>query len=390
MVCARIPYPIVDGGAHAIYTMLKSLHHSGFNVSVVSYESSKHSQDRSGVEAFAKISCQPKVNKPYGATDFFRSIIGGKPASITSRFDSSLFNKMMESFNEQDFDMVLYAGLQTCAHLSFLKFKYPKARHILYQVNVEHLLYKRISDGESSPLKKWAFGVQAKLMKRFEYESIRGVDEIIFISPKDERFFQQEIGSLKSIALLPPALMRPQGPNQGPNKHILCAYADWRWAPNSQGLSWFFNSVWPLIKKEVPTATMKIAGKHLTDSLLAKVKQLEGIEYVGFVHDLGKFIQSSDLLVAALPSGSGIKIKLVEAMAHSLPFVTTEIGFEGFNSPEIAELSVATNEQDFANKCVNLLLNNHLNIDLRQRVHAFAKENLDPDKYALAVNEFIS
>lgn len=388
-VCARIPYPVVDGGAHAIYTMLKALNEVGHDIYLVAYESSKHAQDRSGIEALAKISSKPKLNSPYGPSDFIYSLLKGKPASIVSRFDDALFDEMMEPFEGIDFDVILYAGLQTCAHLEHLKKIYPRAHHLLYQVNVEHLLYQRIADSESNFFKRKAYSVQANLMRKFEFNALKMVDEIIFISPKDQIFFTNELGKLNGQSILPPALLKPLKNLDSPANKQICAYADWRWTPNEQGLSWFFNLVWPKIKKACPEATLKIAGKHLNSDLLSQADQLGGVEYIGFVDDLSAFIKSSDLMIAALPSGSGIKIKLVEAMAHTLPFVTTKIGFEGFDHPELAAHCVAENATDFAEKCAKLLNDSDLNKQIRSQIYQFASTTLDPQLYAQKLHSLI-
>jgi len=390
MVCARIPFPIVDGGAHAIYTMIQALYNEGLDLHVATYSSSKHEQNIEGINRYACTSVLPKMNNPYGASDFLKSVLHQKPASILSRFDESLFKKIVKPFAGIEFDTIIYAGLQTCAHLPFLKSSYPNARHILYQVNIEHLLYHRIANGERNLIKRLAYKAQARLMKKFEFDALKAVDQVIFISPKDQRFFIGELGKLHSTALLPPSLTVPKKPIKAPNTNTICAYADWRWAPNAQGLAWFFRTIWPQIKKAVPTTEMNIAGKHLNSELLAIVNQLEGVHYLGFVDDLTAFINSSDLLVAPLPSGSGIKIKLVEAMAHSLAFVTTEIGFEGFNSPGIEEQCVAKNEPDFADKCIALLTDSNRNNALRNTIYDYASTHLDPANYSESLKDFIS
>lgn len=389
IVCARVPFPIVDGGAHAIYTLIKSLNQQGHQLHIVSYDSTKHLQDPKGIEPFGKIVTQKKVNRPYGPFDLLKSMVIRKPASIFARFDSNIFESMLTEVETNEFDIIFYAGLQTCAHLQTLKNKYPLAQHILYQVNIEYLLYSRIANAQRSWLHKWAYRMQAHFMRDFEFDSIKKVDKILFISSNDEFHFKHTLRSIQSISLLPPSLKSPIKIDSNQIGAPICAFANWDWAPNYQGLDWFLDNVWPMLIMKEPSIKLNIAGRHMSTSQQKRIRETANIEYVGFVEDLKAFMESSSVMIAPLISGSGIKIKIVEALAHALPFVTTNVGFEGFGDSFLSDVAVDDTPEGFADKLLALKNNSNLNYKVREYMYEFATRNLELNQYSNKINDFV-
>lgn len=389
IVCARIPYPIVDGGAHAIYTLLKALSIQGHQLFIVSYDSSKHLQNSDGIKEFGNVITHKKTNADYRFYDLLKSLWLKKPASIFARFDDQIFEKMLKEIISVPFDTILYAGLQTCAHLDFLKKQYPNAEHILYQVNIEHLLYQRIAQAQNEVFRQWAYEKQAEYMQNFEYTSLSQVDKILFISSKDETYFKTELKQLNSISLLPPSLKQPTKTQTTQLTGNLCAFSNWDWAPNYQGLDWFLDHVWPILKMKEPKIELHLAGRNMSQQQQKRVKQTDGVKYLGFVDNLQGFMANSSVMVAPLISGSGIKIKIIEALAHALPFVTTNIGFEGFEDSFLMNTSVADKPIEFANKLLKLKNNSDLNNQVRAYMFEFAKSKLQLASYAEDLNAFV-
>jgi hypothetical protein len=77
-------------------------------------------------------------------------------------------------------------------------------------------------------------------------------------------------------------------------------------------------------------------------------------------------------------------------MANGVPFVTTSIGFEGFDASEIADACVADSASEFAEKCISLLSNREFNEDIRMKINDFANQNLNPVHFAEKVGSFLS
>lgn len=121
--------------------------------------------------------------------------------------------------------------------------------------------------------------------------------------------------------------------------------------PNVDAVNWFVESIFPDVRARWGTAQFVIAGKRPPECALA----VDGVSAVGFVDDVAGFYGSVDVVVAPLRHGGGIKIKVLEAMAHAKAVVTTSIGAEGIAEAGEGAFLVADDPAAFSDAVVALL-----------------------------------
>jgi glycosyltransferase involved in cell wall biosynthesis len=102
------------------------------------------------------------------------------------------------------------------------------------------------------------------------------------------------------------------------------------WLPTAGGIRRLLQRIWPETRRLAPGATLRIAGRG-TDALLAGEAQ-DGVEVLGEVPSSAAFLSGLSLLVYPLDRGSGMKVKVLEALACGLPIVTTPAGAEGIEA----------------------------------------------------------
>lgn len=107
------------------------------------------------------------------------------------------------------------------------------------------------------------------------------------------------------------------------------------WFTNRQnciGLDFFLDAIWPLIRSQYPDFV--VVGKDLDRERHTRLKR-EGISYLGFVEtpELVRRVQGR-LLLVPLRSGSGTRLKILEAMAMGNPVISTAIGIEGIRAED--------------------------------------------------------
>lgn len=102
---------------------------------------------------------------------------------------------------------------------------------------------------------------------------------------------------------------------------------------NEDGLESFLRTVWPLVLARMPDAHLTVIGRDASPRLLALTDELAGsVTVAGYVPDLDDALNGAAALVNPLRFGSGIKLKVFEALRRSLPVVSTPIGAEGIDS----------------------------------------------------------
>jgi glycosyltransferase involved in cell wall biosynthesis len=120
---------------------------------------------------------------------------------------------------------------------------------------------------------------------------------------------------------------------------------------NVDGLRWFLAECWPKILAADSQAHLRIVGS--AGSTLSDVP--ERVSIAGIVDDISDAYRTARVVVVPLRVGSGLKVKLVEALAHGVPIVTTDVGAQGLASFSPAPFVVANDARAFANAVVELL-----------------------------------
>lgn len=126
------------------------------------------------------------------------------------------------------------------------------------------------------------------------------------------------------------------------------------YTPNRQGMEWFLRNVWCKIIQSIPEARLEIVGNGASQTILS-YNGIQGVSVRGFQEDLLPFYQSAWLSIAPLLSGAGTRLKILEALAHRTPVVSTPVGAYGIDIHENHGLILAKSSDEFADRCVQLL-----------------------------------
>lgn len=145
-----------------------------------------------------------------------------------------------------------------------------------------------------------------------------------------------------------PVPVEPVEPVDAP---VAALMADWSWPPNRLALRWLL-AAWPDVRRAVPAARLLLAGRNID---LAGIGTGPGVEVVGEVGASADLLRRAAVVAFPCPPSSGPKVKVLEALAHGLPVVTTPAGMEGICVPSGAG-AVVTSRAHFADALAKVLV----------------------------------
>jgi glycosyltransferase involved in cell wall biosynthesis len=153
-----------------------------------------------------------------------------------------------------------------------------------------------------------------------------------------------------TIATLPPLLREPRRLRrecdfQKPNFTFIGGFD---YAPNLDGIDWFLACCRQAVLSRLPDVSITVVGAGTQAGLPSAAAWNGRVRFLGFVPDLDALIARSVALLSPLRSGSGVKIKVLEALAHGLPVVATPAGVQGIASPAQSGCLVAEAPEDIA------------------------------------------
>jgi glycosyltransferase involved in cell wall biosynthesis len=139
----------------------------------------------------------------------------------------------------------------------------------------------------------------------------------------------------------------------GREPYTMLFLGNFRHVPNQEALDWFTRRVLPVVLEKCPQARLVIVGsepppKHsLPDFGPA-------IELRGFVEDVREPLARYAVFVCPILSGSGMRVKLLEAFSAGIPVISTRVGAEGLTDKDGEICALADDAGEFAGKIIEL------------------------------------
>lgn len=238
---------------------------------------------------------------------------------------------------------------------------------VLDHHNIESLIVQRIGKSAGSSLVKLYAGVEWPKLRDYELNICRNCDMVLTVSHEDKATLLNMDRALTNVSCVPIGVdveyFRPVFRDTG-SKNIL-SVGTMYWPPNVDAMTYFSGEVFPLVLKQIPECTLTIAGQRPTASIKALAEH-PSITVTGYVEDDRKLAKNCGVFIAPLRSGSGVRVKILNALAMGLPVVSTSVGAEGLEVRDGEHLLIADTARDFADAVIRVMNDRELAINLSE------------------------
>jgi len=305
----------------------------------------------------------------------------GLPFAIRKFTDRAAGKKIEQLIQQEKFDAVVCDFL--APSLTFPARLWGQT--ILFQHNVETMLWDRMLASEPNRLRKLLYGVEAGRMRRYECSSIAKFQHVIAVSEQDRAYMSQFMPAEK-ISVVPTGVdldqYRPVSGGQA-NEPLVVFTGTMNFEPNMDGVEYFCREIWPRVLKAVPNARFRIVGKEP----VASVRRLasETAEVTGTVPSVVEHVKQAWVLVVPLRMGGGTRLKIYEGMAMGRAVVSTTIGAEGLEVRNGKDIVLADEADTFADAVITLLRDS----ELRKRYERAAAETVTRFGWASVAAKFV-
>lgn len=275
-----------------------------------------------------------------------------------ARFKSARLRKLLASKLAGDqFDVLVADFLFPAVSLPWELKTASKCPWVLFQHNVESMIWKRRAK-EKSGISALYYQAQHERMHKFESCASRRFDGVLAVSEEDARIFKEEMNLPHVLGVVPTGVdldyfqSMPRKPSSTPTVVFM---GSMDWYANADGVKWFVEAVWPLVRRAVSEARFVIVGRKPPAEILALAETGMNIEVTGTVPDVRPFLRGADVVVVPLRIGGGTRLKIYEAMAAGVPVVSTRIGAEGLDVKDGRHVLLADTAENTAAKVVHVL-----------------------------------
>ena len=284
------------------------------------------------------------------------------------------------------FDVLVCDFLQPSVNLPTRDLAIPT---VLFQHNVEAMIWKRHYEVQQNPLKKAYLYGQWRKADAYERAACRRFDHVVAVSQEDRETMERAYG-LKSVSDVPTGVdtefFRPRG-TETREPHNLVFTGSMDWLPNEDAIQFFTKEIMPRIKVRVPDATLTVVGRNPYASLVELGKRDPSIIVTGRVEDVRPYMERAAAYIVPIRIGGGTRLKIYEAMAMEKPIISTTIGAEGLPVVDGRELLLADTAEKFADAVVSVLRDEATARELGERAAIAVRERFSWDKVSKAFAE---
>lgn len=228
---------------------------------------------------------------------------------------------------------------------------------VLYEHNVESDLLADHAALAHGALGSLSVAIRARSLRNIERAALRRFDHTIAVSEGDAVRLRELAGHDRVTAVatgvdLDGIRATPLPAGDAP---VVMFTGLMNWPPNVDAVTWFAESIWPRVLRDVPNARFRIVGRGPNAAVQRLASSSSSIDVTGEVPDIQGQLAEASVVAIPLRLGSGTRLKVYEAMAAGRPLVSTALGAAGLDVRDGQDILFAETEGAFAGRVIELL-----------------------------------
>lgn len=370
------------------------LQHAGARVKVVTAFTRKHPLDIDAIDAgYLETTDLEGVPLETGldARDAYIALLNRRSYNI-SRFYSHQFAMVVKRvLSRERYDVVHLESLYTTPYIETIRMHAPTALISLRSHNHEFQIWEQRWKATRNPFNRLIIRHLSKTLERYEKSVIDEVDAIVAISSSEAEGYRHWgfDGPLHvagfGIEMHPADVAASPCPvPTGSGGLRLFHLGAMDWGPNLEGVEWFMQEVWPVVRAAHPETEFHVAGKGLDRERWSRI---EGVHNHGEVDDAMAFAGQHHMLVVPLLRGAGIRVKIVEALGRGIPVASTSLGLHGLELPE-EDCVIHAEPHRFAERIIGALDRPEQLAAMAERGRQAAAMGFDRNRIGAGLHEF--
>jgi len=361
-ITEQLPYPLDSGGRIRTFHILKGLaqHHSITLVTSSNRDSLKEPLDILGSFCSSVRICTAIKTSPLARAKHLMSCaINDKPAWLFLRYNKMMGEMISSVIDEGYYDAVHYDHLDATIYEKCLR---RDCATILDEHNIVTNQIRTTAKSHSSPLMRFALKAEANKIRRYEASQIAKMTMCLVCSEADRDSLFGMVPSTHAVSIpngvdlsyfRPSPKIRTLSQDQQPRNIVFVGSLDY--LPCAIAVEFFLRDILPSLREIIPNVQFYIVGSNPSIALRRLAESIPNVVLTGRVADTRPYLIDADVSVVPILSGSGTRLKILEAMAMGVPVVSTTIGAEGLFVENNRHLLLADTARAFAQAIAKLL-----------------------------------
>ena len=375
-------YPIVDGGCFAMDSFLHSLL-SFATVKNITIETYKHpfNIEKFPEEIITKtnpIGCL--INTKTNPFSFIKATLKKQSYNANRFYSETFLRQIIQEIKQNQYAYIIFESSFLLVYIDAIKTIF-KGEIILRAPNVEYKIWEDYTRFSTSFFQRIMYRYFTSKLKQFELEAIAKVDQVLAITENDKLQFQTD-GIQVPITVIPFGIKENTLEISEINANKIFFLGAFNWKPNLDAALFLIHEVLPELIKLYPKLELHLAGTYMPDSFTTFASK--HIIMHGKVESSNDFILNHGILVAPIFSGSGVRIKIVEALSMGIPVIASTIAMQGIDQDSAL---IADTKSEFIKQISELINNVELQKKLQQKAITTIQQKFSMETIALTLKK---
>lgn len=196
------------------------------------------------------------------------------------------------------------------------------------------------------------FFIEAKKYRNFERVAILSMNKTFVLSKEDYQNLKLITGRKFSHRIIPIGISDRGIKKDREEDGILnmLFLGTLTWEPNNRGIIWFLKNIMPKLNEKYKKLNLYIVGKTPSNELKNIATKFNNVVITGYVESVDEYYNKSDFMIVPLFTGSGQRVKIIEAFSKGMPVISTTLGAEGLFSTDGIDILIADTKKEFYDK----------------------------------------
>jgi glycosyltransferase involved in cell wall biosynthesis len=294
----------------------------------------------------------PKKGSARFVAALARSWLSTRPVELDKWYVPALRREVEQRLAEHQADVCVADFLVSVPNVPFSS----PAPIVLFEHNVEHVIWKRLHDVEPNVGRRLLLAVEWRKMRHCERRACRDATLTLAVSEEDRHRLEAGARDARVVSIptgVDTGFFLPRASEERAGHLVFTGSMDWY--PNEDGILDFLERTWPLVLEQAPGSSLAVVGRNPRPRLRHAAERAPAVTVTGTVDDIRPFVQRAAVYVAPLRVGGGTRLKLFEALAMGKAVVATRVAAEGLPLVPGRHFIEANDPSQFASAVVSLL-----------------------------------
>ena len=231
---------------------------------------------------------------------------------------------------------------------------------------------------ERNPILRMIHNWEARRLHAYEVECLRRFDSV-WVTTQSEADRLQAFDQRKRLRVILRGIDLEHFSfgldNAGSRSLIFTGHMSYE--PNVDGILYYLRDIHERVRQLVPESRLQVVGNYPHRRILKAARGRPEVVVTGPVKDMAAYLRKAKVFIVPLRIGTGVRIKILEAMAVGLPVISTSIGCAGIGTVPEEHLLIADDPDEFARAVKRLFDDDDLYRRLSRNARKFVEEHYD-------------